>query len=164
MTHVSGNHIGRFMVAIGAIIESAKTGNILLIKREDVFQKGNWEIVYGRIDQFEDLDEGLAREVQEEVGLKNLTIKRLTRVWHIYRGEKNADKEIYGFTFHCISDTEEVTLSDEHSAYQWIDATAALELIKVPGIKKDLEFFINERNGTKLAISDPEGINTHIFN
>lgn len=163
MTHVSGNHIGRFMIAVGAIIEHESTGNLLLIKRASEFLTGTWEPVYGRIDQYEELEEGLRREVKEEVGITNLEIKRLVRVWHIFRGERVAHQEVYGFTFHCIVKDTTVTISDEHSAFEWVPPQLALERITASGIRKDLEFFIANVNDPKIAVSDVQGNNHFIF-
>ncbi len=163
MTHLSDTHIGHFMVAVGAIIEHQASGNILVVKRDADFQNGMWEIVYGRIDQFEELDEALRREVQEEVGITELEIKRLSRVWHIHRGEKSADNEVYGFTFHCVTTDLKVRISDEHSAYEWVSPAHALEMITSPSIKADVQFFVDNMTDPKIAVSDKETHNRFIF-
>lgn len=144
--------IGRFMVAIGAIIENEATGKILVVKRTDEFKQGEWEITYGRIDQGEDLDDGLRREVWEETGLKNVEIKRVVRMWHFYRGEKTADKEIHGLTFHCTVTKPKVQLSDEHSEYQWVSPEEAISLIANPGIKYDVKFWLENKDNQKIVI------------
>jgi len=73
------------MVAVGAIVQLKGTNKILLIKRNENedWQPGEWEIPYGRIDQFEDLSTGLRREVKEETGLTNLKIGNILTNWHI---------------------------------------------------------------------------------
>lgn len=163
MTHVSGDKIGRFMVAIGAIIEHEQTGNILLIKRASEFHTGTWEPVYGRIDQYEELEEGLRREVKEEVGITDLEIKRLVRVWHIFRGERIAHQEVYGFTFHCVVKDTDVTISDEHSAFEWVPKDKVVERITAAGIRKDMEFFLENISDPKIAVSNVQGDNRYIF-
>lgn len=99
-------------------------------------------IIYGRLDQFESAEEGLRRELAEEVGLHNLEVKDVLRVWHIFRGSRLPENDLIGITFHCTVDDDSVTLSDEHQAYQWIDAAEALPLINVEGIAKDVELWL----------------------
>ncbi len=151
------------MVAVGAIIELKGTNKILLTQRSDKagIHEGEWEVMYGRIDQFEDLTDALKREIFEETGLENVKVKKLQRVWHIFRGEKHEDTEVYGFTFICETDQKEVKISDEHYQYKWADVNEALQLIKVPGIHKDIEIYKNEREKIgPIIISDINGTET----
>jgi len=133
--------VGHFMVAVGAIVENSQTGLVLLQQRGAGFQANEWELPYGRVDQFEELTEALARELFEETGLTEIKPQRLLRVWHFYRGEKTAETEVYGLTFHCLTSQTEITQSDEHQAYKWTTPTDALNLIKVPGIHADMEIY-----------------------
>ena len=82
------NPVGRFMVAVGAVIVNP-TGEILLIKRSKKldWHPGEWEIMYGRIAQHEDPQTGLAREIAEELGIAVVAGTPLT-CWHIYRGHE----------------------------------------------------------------------------
>lgn len=143
-TSTKENPVGRFMVAGGAVIELGNTGKILIIKRaEDLdWQPGNWEIVYGRLDQFEDLETGLRREVKEEVGISNLEICKVLTAWHIFRGkEKSANNELIGITFHCKTDFDGIKLSAEHSDYKFASPRDALNEIKADGIRRDVLAF-----------------------
>lgn len=138
------NPVGRFMVAVGAVIEHEKTGKILILRRADSedWQGGEWEIDYGRIDQFEDPEHGLRREVREETGLADLTIGRVLSVWHIHRGEeKSAHNDLIGITFATTTRSNSVTLSHEHSEYRWVDPEEALALISVEGIRRDVKLY-----------------------
>lgn len=155
--------IGRFMVAAGAVIEHSETGQILIVKRTDNFHKDEWEITYGRIDQFEDIDEGLKREIMEETGITEVEIKKLLRVWHIFRGEELAEKEVFGFTFYCQTLQDQVSLSSEHSEYAWVTPVEALKIIKEPGIKKDVEFFMANKGNSSLALVDKKGETKYLF-
>lgn len=89
------------MVAVGASIEHAETHKILVIQRTGSldWQAGKWELLYGRIDQFEDAQTGLRREVSEETGITDLEIGQVLRVWHIFRGPEIAENELIGITF-----------------------------------------------------------------
>ncbi len=147
------NDIGRYMIGLGAVLKLKNTGKILLLKRHPKnqdFQNNQWELMYGRIDQFEEFEQGLKREIKEETGIQSVTMKKLLSIWHIYRGnEKIAKNELFGFTFLCTTTQEEVQLSDEHSEYQWLKPEEALELVKIAGIKRDIQNYIDVKNGKK---------------
>lgn len=111
------------MVASGAVIEQDTTGKILLIQRSSTldWHSNEWEIMYGRISQFEDTEAGLKREVSEETGITDLEIIDVLTVWHIFRGsEEVAENELIGVTYHCRTHQSEFKLSDEHQSYQWM--------------------------------------------
>lgn len=132
------------MVASGAVIEQAHTGKILLIQRAANldWHPNEWEIIYGRIDQFEDTESGLRRELKEEVALTNVEIVDVLTVWHIFRGtEETAENELIGVTYHCRTNQTEPVLSNEHQAFAWVTPDEALQLVKVDGIKRDIEKF-----------------------
>jgi 8-oxo-dGTP pyrophosphatase MutT (NUDIX family) len=133
--------IGHFMVAVGAIIEDVGTNKILLVKRNDPFHFGEWEVTYGRLDQHEEILEGLARELKEETGITKFEVIQVLRLWHIYRGEKKAENEVMGTTFHIQVSSPTITLSDEHSEFRWVSVEEALQMISVKGIKADMAHF-----------------------
>lgn len=143
-SHSQTNPVGRFMVAVGAIIVQEKTSKILISQRASTvdWQPDQWEITYGRIDQYEDPETGLKREVTEEIGITDLSIQRVLRVWHIYRGPKKAENDLIGITYLCSTNVTEAKISDEHQAYQWVTPQQALSLIQVDGIRKDIETYM----------------------
>ena len=142
------NPVGRFMVAAGAIIELGTTGKILLAQRSKQldWHPGEWEITYGRIAQFESPEEGLRREVKEELGLTDIEIGKVLRVWHIFRGSKKPENDLVGITYCCRTSTEQVSLSDEHEQYAWVTPQEALSMIHVDGIRKDVELLLSDRD------------------
>jgi 8-oxo-dGTP pyrophosphatase MutT (NUDIX family) len=143
------NPVGRFMVAAGAVIELNSTGKILLVRRSpDLdWHPGEWETCYGRLAQFEDAETGLKREVKEELGITDLHIIRVLRVWHLFRGSESADNECIGITYFCNTLNPDITLSAEHDTYLWIDPDAALGKINIPGIREDISRYINIKSG-----------------
>lgn len=145
------NPVGRFMVAVGAVIENADLQKILVLKRAESqdWQKNEWEIDYGRIDQFEDPEDGLRRELFEETGLTDISIKTILSVWHIYRGPVAVDNDLIGITYHTVTKEQKVVLSHEHSEYRWVTPDEALQLITVPGIRRDVELFIKQKKSER---------------
>ena len=147
------NPAGRFMVAVGAIIENVESGLILIEQRSSNqdWHPNEWEIGYGRIDQFEDPETGLKREMREELGVTDLEIKQVFSVWHIYRGLKKAENDLIGMTFYCQTHTTEIQLSDEHQAYRWVTPEKACQLIQIDGIRRDVERFIQLKQQQKVS-------------
>ena len=138
------NPVGRFMVAVGAVIGDGH-GNILLTRRSKNldWHPGEWEIMYGRIAQFEDPQKGLFREVKEELGIE-VSIGRPLTTWHIFRGhEETAYNELIGITYVATTNTKNVKLSDEHDEYRWLKPEEALDLVKVPGIRRDIQAYLD---------------------
>jgi 8-oxo-dGTP diphosphatase len=141
------NPVGRFMVAVGAVVELGQSGKILISQRSDSldWHPSEWETVYGRIDQFEDPEDGLRRELREETGLNDLEIVDLLTVWHILRGsEKLVENDLIGITYWCRTQTETIQLSQEHQAYQWVTPDEALKLVQVEGIRRDIQKFVEK--------------------
>lgn len=151
------NDVGRFMFGVGALIESTSTGRILLLKRRakhSGFNPDEWEFVYGRVQQFENVLDAVRREVEEEIGVVDLEIVRQLRLWHFFRGEPSAATEILGMTFWCRVPSEVVLLSSEHTAHQWVQPADAAPLIGVEGIRLDLALFLGRQSDSRLAFSD----------
>lgn len=149
---MNSNHtsdVGRFMVAVGAVLACSKTGHVLIIKRSNTldFRPSEWEIPYGRIAQHETPEAGLKREFQEEIGYSSFEVQSLLRAWHMYRGEKIAENELIGMTFLCNCSSEtKITLSSEHSEYKWVSTQEALQLIVNDGIKQDIQAYIRRKS------------------
>lgn len=99
---------GKFRVACFAVIE--RGGEFLMARRRDI---GFWNLPGGGLEAGETVDEGLAREVKEEVGV---TI-RIVRLIGVY--SKPQKSEIV-LTFLCKLTTEdEPSTSDEVSEVGW---------------------------------------------
>ncbi len=143
--------VGHFMVGVGAVIELGTTGTFLVMKRQDEFHQGAWEIVYGRLDQYEDFLTGLKREVKEETEISQLEVFGHFSNWHFYRGKKSAETEVLGVSFACRTNQESVKLSTEHSEYAWVTAEEMLKLSTAPDIHADMKKYLDYReNFNKL--------------
>lgn len=140
------DQIGRFLVAMGAIIENKNTGKILLLKRgiQKDFSPDIWEYPTGRLNQFEEPLNGLRREVFEETGLEVDIIKPIN-IFHFFRGEQIAEKELVGIMYWCQASVEAVVVSEEHSDYQWVTVEEALKLVTKPSMQADIQAFIKEK-------------------
>lgn len=114
--------VDKLFVATKAFI--VHEGKVLLLreapKYEDGTNIGKYDAVGGRLKPGQRFDESLLREIKEETGL-DVTIGRpfFTNEWRPeVRGEQ---WQIVGTFFVCTPETANVTLSDDHDEFVWID-------------------------------------------
>lgn len=106
-------------IAVKAFI--VNDGRLLIVKRatNDRYMPGVWEIPGGKLDDGEDMETALLREVKEEVGL-SIEINREISVREFRRSD-GPDIEMHIFLCNALSDIDKVKLSEEHSLYKWIE-------------------------------------------
>ena len=105
--------------------------NILLLKNE----RNEWELPGGRIEEYENPEECLVREVQEELGI-NCTVEKIIDSWvfEVLKG-----KFVFIVTYLCKCDNySNILISEEHKEYKWVHL-GELEHINVPeGYKESI--------------------------
>ena len=105
------------IVCSGALFYAKSTRKILLLQKSRGKHEGTWGLVGGTNLQNENPWQGLQREIQEELGFIPETIKILPLETFV-----SNDKVFNFHTYLCVIDKEFTTnLSDEHSAYAWVD-------------------------------------------
>lgn len=99
-------------------------GKILILRESNTYADGTnaqkYDVAGGRLTPGEKFDDALKREIQEETGLE-VEIGKPFYVgeWRpVVRGEH---WQVIGICFECFAKTEEVTLSKDHDAFEWID-------------------------------------------
>lgn len=134
------------MVAVGAIIQHASTGKVLVIKRwnGDDYGAGQWDCPCGRLKQFEIPEDGLRREVFEEAGLSEINIIKPLRTFHYFHGDQKPENEVIGITYWCKTESNVVKLSAEHDEFKWLDPQEALGLVGDSPVKNDLLAYLTE--------------------
>lgn len=108
-------------IATKAIIFNVK-GKVLIINKS-VTEKINpktIDIPGGRLEFGENPEDGLKREVLEEVGLE-IDIIAPSRVWSMTKD----DLYLVGITFStiCKNGKAEINLSDEHESFVWLSVS-----------------------------------------
>ena len=103
-----------------AIIWNSKKNRFLIVKRcsEDDVGADTWENVGGSVEEGEDLEEALRREIREECGITDIEIRKVAYTTLI-RGKS----PYLIIAYLCQTATESVTLSPEHTSYLWADET-----------------------------------------
>ena len=119
-------------------------GNVGLARRAHEPRKGKYDEAGWFVDSCDlSCEDAIIRELKEELGI-SVAVGRLLTCWHIYRGhEETAENELVGITFLATTDQIEITLSDEHEEYRWVTPEEAKELIKVEGIHRDIQAYID---------------------
>lgn len=119
---------GHFLAGIAALIWSPTTKQYLLLRRseEKDFAIGAWECVTGRVEQGEDFEDALRREVYEELGVQ-VQIDHILGTTHFYRGEPVPENEFVGVIYLCsLMDPGSIRIGAEHSEYRWLSADQAI--------------------------------------
>lgn len=110
-------------IATKAVIVNDK-GQILILREADTYEEGTnigkYHMPGGRLNPGEAFLDGLAREVDEETGLKIEVGKPIFigEWWPVIKGVKNQIVEIF---FVCKLSAGHVRLSQEHDDYKWIE-------------------------------------------
>ncbi len=112
----------------------------LLIQRapKDDSLPGFWELPSGGIDEGEDMETSVIREVKEESGIdiSHEDLKLVDSESYSFTKENGDIKNVTETTYLVsLDNTPEVILSDEHVNYQWV---SLLELEDVFEDKEDL--------------------------
>jgi 8-oxo-dGTP diphosphatase len=107
-----------FFVGVKAVI--IKDGKILLLK--DSSRPDFWDVPGGRIDENETIQEALLRELDEELpGIINPRIGNLIDAYRI-PGSIKDDMGLVLLFYAVEADfPEKITLSSEHTEYEWLD-------------------------------------------
>lgn len=105
-----------------------ETGQILALKRSksDDRRPNCWDFPGGGKDASEDIYESAVREIYEEAGLQVLTED--LQVIYIESGMGVTQEDVLAICFVANKWTGEVTLSLEHSAYEWVTPQEFLQM------------------------------------
>ncbi|MBX4199304.1 NUDIX hydrolase [Candidatus Saccharibacteria bacterium] len=121
-----------FHVGVKALIEDEQ-GRVLLLKAP-AWEKGNieahWDIPGGRIQEGGDVADTLEREIKEETGINRLeSSKFITAV--ISNHQIKFEDQMLGLVLMIyevkVPSGGDVTLSHEHTAFEWVSKKEAAE-------------------------------------
>lgn len=114
--------------AVKAVITNER-GEILFLQRnaaQRVDMKSNWDLPGGLVEDGEDDAAALEREVLEEIGRHAQVGAELGR-WSFYRPYDGATVQVTNYAVE-LTDQNELSLSDEHVAAQWVGRSALSDL------------------------------------
>ena len=128
-----------FGVATKAVIFNTKLKKYLVLKKSNIedINPNTFDIPGGRIKFGERLEKAVVRETKEETGL-DAKPSRIFNAWTFVKQDK--DFQLTGVDFLCITDQEEIKLSNEHSGFEWRKAKEITKDKKYPGwLRKTIE-------------------------
>lgn len=101
-------------ITVKAIIE--KNGKVLCVQDP----KGTWDMPGGKISFGEDPQTTLTRELEEELGIKQVQIAQIIHAWTFTVSKDGTDYQFVVLMYPCDIGETELTVSDEHKAMKWI--------------------------------------------
>ncbi len=113
--------------AAGGLVYNEKN-QVLIMKR-----RGRWDLPKGKVDPGETLEDCAVREVQEETGLKNVSLKKfLITTYHTYdESGKHILKESHWYKMHAAGDQHLNPQTDEQiTEVKWMDPASIPALLK----------------------------------
>jgi len=130
-----------FYVGIKGVF--VKDGKVLILKRQDSDGVMFWDMPGGRINEDEDIEDALHRELEEELGVIGVVVGELMTAFNL----PNYNRDGHGLMilYYRVSSTVfTIKLSDEHIAYKWVSRDELLNMLGEGQI-------INE--GIQMAVS-----------
>lgn len=112
-----------YYLGVKAIIRNA-SNQILVLKHA----KGYWDFPGGRIQQDEEPIQALLREVKEETGISQLD--NIASQFMKLLPVNIADHGLILWYHNCNVKEVDVTLSDEHTNFLWLEESEAFTLTK----------------------------------
>jgi dihydroneopterin triphosphate diphosphatase len=124
---------------IEAIVFRKKNNNYeFLLLRRTAERGGFWQPVTGGIEEDETKLDAVKREVEEEIGVKNI-LKIIDEIYSFILEGNNKEEFVFGVE---IGSNEKIVLdknvSLEHEEYKWCKFEEALDLLKWKGNKEGL--------------------------
>ncbi len=80
-----------------------------------IFRRGKWDLPKGKLDKGESIEECAIREVEEETGLKNMTLsKKIITTYHTYNEfGKHILKESHWYKMKCSGEQQLIPQTEE---------------------------------------------------
>ena len=124
----------------------------------------NWTFPGGQVEGKETEEETARREAFEETGLKNLVFVprfRKVNIYPMFRGAKRVERHVIFFL--AESKAGDITLSHEHTAFEWLDFDASIKRVRFPALKSILAAASQELEPS-FTWKATESATKHFFN
>jgi len=103
--------------------------------------KGKWEMPGGKIDFNEKPEDTLRRELHEELGFKDITVKNIVHAWTFSVVHEEGEYQFIVLVYEVVSNDTDVNKSDEHVRYEWIPINKVDALDMREGYKQSIYKF-----------------------
>lgn len=113
------------IVAAGGIV-SNEFGEVLFI-----YRRGFWDLPKGKLDPGETLEDAAVREVEEETGIKNITLKDyVDDTYHLFKTQKNGNyflKKTYWYRMKTNKQPVKVQKEEDIDEAVWLTVPTFLK-------------------------------------
>ena len=137
------------LVGVGALIHD-EGGRVLLIRRKFEPNKGRWSLPGGLLETGESLEEGVLREVREELGI-GVRLEGLIDVADEIIPDKDGRTRFHFILLDFLASPgdEKIVLNGESSAYRWFEPekVVAPRMNSSEKTKALMRRYIRERRG-----------------
>ena len=135
-----------FEHSAGAVIFRKENGQIMFLLLH--YEEGHWGCAKGHTEKGETIEQTARREIQEETGITDIRFidgfKELNQYFFMSKGER-INKTVTFLLAETAS--KEITISDEHTGFEWLPYEAALKRITFKAekemFKKANQFLLN---------------------
>lgn len=122
------------LTSAGVLVYSTKTGRYLFLLRSGGSYNNHWGLIGGKLESGESMYQGLTREIQEEIGAKDIG-----KLVPLDKFTSDNERFVY-HTFMCPVEDEFIpTLNSEHKGFCWVNLQDCPKPIH-PGVWKTLNF------------------------
>ena len=102
-------------VAVGVVI-NAQQQILIALRPEHAHQGGLWEFPGGKVERGESVQQALARELEEELGIQAVSFSPLTEIHHDY-GDKQVHLDVW-----WVNQFEGIAEGREGQPLKWVSA------------------------------------------
>lgn len=123
----------QLIIAVTGVI--LRDGRALVVKRaehEKAFP-GLWAFPGGKVEHGESAEAALAREIEEETGLR---MRGCGTFLGIFKFTRSDLRPVVGVRFSVVADGD-VRISEDFTEYRWVTPEELAELPRIPGIEQD---------------------------
>lgn len=131
----------RYAPVINCVVKHES--KILLVRRslELRLYPGYWNGVSGFLDDARSVEEHVYKELEEELGIGKVHVKKITRGQVLVQEAPEYNKTWLVFPILVIVDTDKISLDWEAQKAEWLDPKEAKKLNLLPGFDQVLATF-----------------------
>ena len=130
--------VKNFHIGIKAVI--VRNNKALILKDTKRFK--GYDVPGGKIDEGEDIEQALQRELYEELGLRKFLIREILYAFERLDYDKKGSRLMLIF-YKIEAKISKIKLSDEHTSFDWISKKDLAEIARKRGFRND---------GVKIAL------------